>query len=578
MDDCLGYAVVAVLLSVAAGFILWVLLATLLSLLSWLVLLWAAEACLMALAGLAVGMTLPYRVLSGRCSTQPEVATPDEVAAGHVIRRRPWGFTRNFGWDQAWPEYLPFQARRDAAAVRAETRSVLARAWAKIGGRTRPSPDQEQSRSDQGDEAGVDEATSPPQATRLQSVRSVGSRLLWWVVAGPGYAGFALGVWLAYGTWLLVVLVPGGVGYAGQQAVMLAYRWLDRGRLLRRRAQVLCPHCYERSPRPSYRCPNPACTVVHRDISPGPLGIIARRCACGTRFWTTVAAASRSLVALCPVCDAELSGGSGARHTIQLPVFGAVGAGKTRFFAAALVAAQQQLSHSEGRLEPLGATAEGFLKASEQAIASGEATDKTVPTARPEGHPVKVTDASGRELELQLMDAAGESFASILASEELTYVNFASTMLFVLDPLALPQVRAELRADPDLAGVVVAAGEQEDAYASVVDRIRSEAVNVSRKHLAVVLTKADILSRLPSGQSLDPSTSASVRGWLVAQQEDGLVRRLESDFGDVHYCVVSSLERRPPDDPLSPLGVLQWCLQTQKASLSLVPTGPEVKR
>ena len=44
----------------------------------------------------------------------------------------------------------------------------------------------------------------------------------------------------------------------------------------------------------------------------------------------------------------------------------------------------------------------------------------------------------------------------------------------------------------------------------------------------VVLPKADIWAHLPSGASLDPSTSDTVRQWLIEQEQDGFVRRIES--------------------------------------------------
>ena len=89
---------------------------------------------------------------------------------------------------------------------------------------------------------------------------------------------------------------------------------------------------------------------MHHDISPGPLGIFARHCACGVSFPTTVRGAAEMLTALCPSCGAQLVAGSGSRMTIQLPAFGSVGAGKTRFFAAALTATRNQLAATNGSL------------------------------------------------------------------------------------------------------------------------------------------------------------------------------------------------------------------------------------
>ena len=62
------------------------------------------------------GVVLPVLSHTGRYS-RPEITTPDAVAEGRVLRSRSGSHNR-FGWDRAWPLYLPHQGLRDAAAVR----------------------------------------------------------------------------------------------------------------------------------------------------------------------------------------------------------------------------------------------------------------------------------------------------------------------------------------------------------------------------------------------------------------------------------------------------------------------------
>ena len=128
-----------------------------------------------------------------------------------------------------------------------------------------------------------------------------------------------------------------------------------------------------------------------------------------------------------------------------------------------------------------------------------------------------------------------------------------------------------MRAARDLPDILVASGDQEAAYASVVDRIRSEAVDLTKRHLAVVLTKTEVLQKLPSGMSLDPENSDGIRDWLIDVEQDGLVRRIESDFRDVRYFAIDSLVLREPHDPLNPMRVIDWVLSSQKVPITLVP-------
>jgi len=555
----LGILLVVGLVVAAVFYVCWIILATLLRIFAWVVFYWAVAFSLGAVAGLIAGFIVPFRVLSGKSAIKPDIASPGRVVAGQVIKHPPRGFTKHFGWDRAWPVYNPYQARRDAVAARDEVQLLLSAAWSKVSSNVRkPTLD-----------------TSGSGAKKVGnislSIVRTAPGIIWGIFVPIPFFGFLVGAWSSFALWLLMMVVIGGAVYLGQQVWILGYRWLDRGIMLRRRASVKCPSCYETSPRPSYRCVNPLCSIIHHDVSPGPLGVIHRRCACGSTFPTTVGAASKVLVALCPVCGDELAPGSGVRRTIQLPAFGAVGAGKTRLFAAALTAADQQFSVTSGSLEPLNADAEAFLRASAQAISAGTATDKTLHTVRPAGRPIKVTDPTGKVLELQVMDAAGESFIDWHTTEELTYVNSAQAMVFVIDPLAFPRIELELMAERDRPQVVIAAGDQENAYAFVADRLRSENVKLSTRHLAVVLTKADVLRRLPSGEHMDPTTSDGVREWLMVQEQDGFVRRIESDFGDVRYFAADSMARRGPHDPLNPLHVLQWALRSQRVPITLTP-------
>ena len=553
-DGWLAFLAIGVVFIIAMA---WIIIATIMRLVAWIVCYWLVSWALALVVGLVVGFVAPLLVLTGRSATKPDIATPAKVVAQQVIRHRPVGFTKHFGWDEAWPEYNPYQALRDATAVYREITLMRGRVWEKIRVRPRRT---------------ILRADAYGNLIPVRPTVGAWSKLIWGVFIPVPFAGFVVGMYGSYALWLSVMALIGGGVYACQQTWTLAYRWWDRAVMARVRAQVKCPHCYETNPRPTYRCPNPACTIVHHDISPGPLGIIRRRCRCGMVMPTTIRAASKVLVALCPSCGERLATGSGARRTIQLPVFGAVGAGKTRFFAAAMTAAHKQLSSSNGSLKGLNEEARGFLRASAQAMENKQATEKTIHTMRPEGLPFTLTQASGRVLELQIMDAAGESFTTFDGTGELTYVNSAHAMIFVLDPLALPRVREEIGNIEHMSDTLIATGNQEEAYASVVDRLRSEAIDLSKRSLAVVITKTETVLQLNSGNNLDPVTSGGVRDWLIGIDQDGFVRRMEGDFGTVRYFAVDSLALREPDDPLNPLRVMSWALTSQKVPITLLPS------
>ena len=563
MDENFGLIAVALFIGlvVAGGFILWLAIVSLLKIFSWVVIYWCCASVIAAIIALITGFIVPIRVLvTDFPEEEPQLASPDLVKTKRIIKHSPRGFAKHFGWDEAWPLYNPYQAKLDAMAVHADMRTVLVDScnmfiWEQDDSLTPSIPEW---LHDFGDIFGP--------------LSKIPLWCLWAIFIPIPYVAFVVVLYISYIVWLLVMAVIGSIVCLLQLLFISLYRLWDHARMSRLRASVKCPYCYETNPQPVYHCLNPDCTIVHHDISPGPLGIFARHCACGVSFPTTVRGAAEMLVALCPSCGAQLVAGSGSRMTIQLPAFGSVGAGKTRFFAAALTATRNQLAATNGSLTGLNLEADGFLRASAQALDSGTATEKTIHTMRPEGRPLQLTTGSGKTVELQVMDAAGESFTNLQATEELTYVNSAPTMVFVLDPLALPRVQAQMSTARDLSKILVATGDQEEAYASVVDRLNSEAVDLRNRHLAVVLTKTDVLRKLPIGKSLDPQTSDTVRDWLIGIEQDGFVRRIESDFGDVRFFAIDSLVLRDLHDPLNPLRVIDWVLSSQEVPIKLLPS------
>ncbi|OYN93382.1 hypothetical protein CGZ95_18640 [Enemella evansiae] len=563
MEDLIGPLLLILGGLAVLFFVLWILLATVLRIFAWVVFYWAVSFSLGAVAGLVTGFILPFLVLSGRASVRPELASPEEVVAGEVIPYGPRGWLKHLPWDSAWPVYNYFQAIRDARAVRAYFRVILSKLWSQLTRGVRKS-DHDSAAPDASGGSATDKARGIGKSVFVSL-----PGILWGAIAPVPYFGFFLGSWISFAIWYLIMMAIGSLVFLGQQAATVAHRWFDRGRLRHARASVRCPHCYSESPWAFYRCSNEDCDRLHTMLNPGPLGVFGRRCGCGIRLPSTIRAAAKVLAPVCPKCLEGLVEGSGARHTVQLASFGAVGAGKTRMFAAGLVAMEDRLSELGGSLAPLTTAAGGMLDAARQAIGTGTATDKTIYVVRPEGQPLLVTDPDGRQLELQIMDASGETFMGMSGTAELTHFNSARSMMYILDPLAFDRSRQELARAGQ--GVFVAEGDQETAYASVVDRLRDENVKLKARSLAVVLTKFDVLSTLPSGATLDPASSDTVREWLISQDQDGFVRRIESDFGTIRYFAVDSLRERAVMDPLNPLQVFHWALRSQKVKLPLVP-------
>ncbi|MGR6967054.1 TRAFAC clade GTPase domain-containing protein [Geodermatophilus sp. URMC 61] len=528
----------------------WIALALAVRALSFLLLYWMVAVTVAVVAGLLYGVTVPVRVLRGRGRARFRQLTPQDVADGTAFRAKVRGESRHYGWDRAWPTYFPYQAGQDAAGVSAECRDVTVRAWrllarwCSIGAPGTAGP------------------RSGSLTARTASAAERTARSAPGVVVGalvfPPAAGFTAGLWASVLAWLGLMYAIGLIVVAGQKLALAAVRWSDVLLRRRARAELRCPECYATSTLPSYRCSNPGCTEVHRALLPGPLGLRSRRCACGTTLPNTVRRAGARLTPVCPTCNAEMAQGSGNRQTVPVPVVGSVGAGKTRLLAAAAVHLEQRLAEVSGSVQGLTPEAETYLQVARQLVGEQASTTKTA-AVRPSGVPLLLTGPDGGSVEVQLMDAAGESFQDWDGTSALRYLDQAPGLVFVLDPLPIPGVAGQLRSRGLAGGVLTAAGEQEESYAAAVDRMRAENVRLKERHLAVVLTKADILLALPAGTGLAGHDSGSVRSWLVDNDFDLLVQRCEKDFRTVAYFVVDSMST-DPQAGTSPLRVLEWVL------------------
>lgn len=560
MEEIFGW-----LLAVGVGltivfYVLWIIIAFLGRVFSFVVLYWLVSATLALAAGAVMGVVLPMRVLLGRGHAAFTQLTPVEVVAGTAIKGKPTGPNKAYGWDRAWPTYLPYQAREDAQGVVDEVKLHLSGFWAWLNSRIRPAP---------GTAGGKTAARAASASGRFL----VGA---WWVAAlWPLAVAYSTALWVSIGAWLAFMVGIGLLTALVQKIVLGAAKLADIVFRRRAKASLKCPHCFGESTLPGYHCPNPACSIRHWTLLPGPLGLLTRKCECGQVMPNTVVNASKSLAPVCPFCQEDLAAGSGARQTIQVPVIGSISAGKTRLLDAAVTRLSEQLGDRGGRLSGLTDKAADRLDAARALVTTHADTVKT-PDGKAEGLPVLI-ELDQHGIEMQLMDVAGEAFASWETTSNLRYLDIAEAIIFVLDLLATPEVNEQFRRWPRRDSVLTAVGDQEETYAAAIDRMRADQISLKKRDLAVVLSKADILTQLPMAKSLEAGDSESIRKWLVANGFDLLVSRFEKDFRSVSYFLTDSMSDRPTMDPMSPLRVLEWVLKVCRAPFALAVPEPTLE-
>jgi hypothetical protein len=479
---------------------------------------------LLALAGLGVliGLILAAACMAIGLLRKPDIITPSAYVAERIKAHPvPVG---HFEPDMAWPAYPLRQLSADVTRVWTTLRGRWARLWRWPGGR-------------------VLWFVLP------WSVPAAACLLVAGLTAAVVVTVFMLVTWLC----AVVVLVP-------WTACVAVLRNADGLWHRAMRTEASCPRCYHVTPRPAYRCRN--CDRLHRDIRPGRLGAVVRRCQCGALLPTMVLRAAWRLEALCQRCGASLRAGSAARRDVRVPIFGDTAAGKTRFMYAAL----DSLSAATGRAQmPLtfpDADSEREAGIALALIRSGQDTASTA-VALPTALTCLIGRGAGSTL-LHLFDAAGEQYRAPSTQEQLTFLDHGHGLVYILDPFSIGVVRdrAAGQSSAAIQAARAAAGDPELAYEQVVSRLRDSGVAADTQRLAVVVSKADLLA-LADIEA--PAESAALADWLSEAGVHNLVLSARHAFAEVRYFSVASVAAASADASRDPGAPLRWLLAARGA-------------
>ncbi|MGH3937867.1 MAG: TRAFAC clade GTPase domain-containing protein [Pseudonocardiaceae bacterium] len=448
------------------------------------------------LGGALVGFAVPLLTLAGYQPWRPRTITAADVESGNsnLPELRQ---DSPFGRDPAWPCYLVAQSRVDLNEMWSRTVRTLKRWWV------------------------ISPGAFAASATML-------------VICGSALL-------VAWGAWLLVV----GVLRGGDDLVR---------RL--RGATGSCPVDYFVSSLPAFPCDG--CGRMHRDLRPGRLGAVWRRCLCGAVLPTTVLRAAHRLQPSCPNCLAPLRKGAAVVRDIRLPVFGPVSAGKTRLVYAGLLALRDQAAAVGASVDFVDDESRQAFEHGVEIISTGSDTAKTPAGQLPMAITAQVTVARRKAL-LHLFDAAGEFYIDRGDNSELLFLDHAQGLVFVVDPFSIPWVQNGLGGlgPVMLARANVALDDPEQVYHVTADRLRDYGVRTSGQRLAIAVVKADLLDNLPPARKLAPDR---VREWLQDAGLDNLVLAAERDFAEVRYFLVASLSGARAGDALSPAAPFVWLM------------------
>ncbi|MGW3942362.1 TRAFAC clade GTPase domain-containing protein [Streptomyces phaeochromogenes] len=352
--------------------------------------------------------------------------------------------------------------------------------------------------------------------------------------------GALLGSFAAAATAVITMLLFGVLLCAVCAVLVLAagfLRGLDTGRLTVGKIRMKCPHpgCYRSVQLPVYRCPR--CRSPHSALRPGRYGILRRVCACGQRLHTSFLTGRHRYDAECPACSLPLPDGLGSARLVHVPLIGGTSSGKSMLLQAMVSGLLTRMNRGELSVRFAREADRKEHERGAARMASGAGIGKTT-SDQPTAVMLYVGGRRRRRL-LYLYDPRGEILESTRRLQEQEYLAHVDALVLVVDALADPAVQTSLAPDEQARARLASPSAESPTY--TFERLSGELAAMSRRRrrripVAVVVTKRDVLPRLPSL----PTLGDSVDGWLRAVGLENLVRGLERDFGACLFTALSA--------------------------------------
>ena len=477
---------------------------------------------LAAALGILIGLVLSLLSVLAGLALRPDLIVPSAYLAER-IKAHPVA-TGHFEPDSAWPFYPLRQARADLGRIAAERRARYRRLW------------------------------NWPFGPFVWIVFLPVSAAAVVCLLAAGLSALVLTSLFSLVMWACAAFTA-----AASSSMAMLLRGAESAWRKRMRTEASCPRCYHVTPRPAYRCPG--CARLHRDVRPGGLGLFTRRCECGTLLPTMVLRAAWHLQAVCQKCGEPLRPGSAALRDVRIPIFGDTSAGKTRFMYAGL----DSLIDTTTRADiPLGFPDEESQNQATVALDLIQSGRNTVKTSQvlPTALTCRVGAGLGGTL-VHLFDTAGEYYRNGQLHDSLGFLDHGHGLVYVLDPFSIGAVRNRM-AGQNVSLAHAATGDPETAYGEVVSRLRDSGVEAAGQRLAVVVSKADLLT---AGGIELPDDSAAIAGWLMNTGVHNLVLSAQREFAEARFFAVASLaasQTRRSHDPGAPL---RWLLVSRGVRL-----------
>lgn len=365
-------------------------------------------------------------------------------------------------------------------------------------------------------------------------------RDMWiWIFYGAAFfCTFVLGfAWMGvFSATLSVVLFTGMTGFF----IYFMSLWgADRLLLIFRSISSRCLNCKRIAVVPVFECTN--CGMKHKKLTPGPYGVLKRKCACGEQLPTTFFNGRSKLQASCPYCDVEMAASDAHQFGIQL--VGGMSAGKTTFLASFwhyYLKASKGVPGLETKRIPDEAFADleyWYNRGLSVSTAETNANMYSVIHRLPEKTP----------LQFAFYDIAGEAFSRLDENIQQQQFQYCEGVIFVIDPTA-------------------PIGLTEDSLVGFLNTFKAlkgkASTKLSTLPVAVIISKADLfkkeigLVKIKTEHTKNGATYADAEGnTSLDLTRDGVCRSFLDDHGFTNVVNLLDSEFKTTDVfPVSAIG------------------------
>lgn len=319
--------------------------------------------------------------------------------------------------------------------------------------------------------------------------------------------------WLAiFSLVLFSVLVTGmSVFY-----IFFALLWgIDRLYLVLKSISSRCLNCKRTAIVPVFECPT--CGMKHKKLTPGPYGVLKRKCACGAKLPTTLFNGRSKLQASCPYCEVEMAASDAHQFGIQL--VGGMSAGKTTFLASFwhhYLKATSEVKDLETKRVPEETFDEldyWFDRGLSVSTAETNANMYSVIHRLPEKTP----------LQFAFYDIAGEAFTQLDGNIQQQQFQYCEGVILVADPTA-PIELTENAFIGFLNTFKALKGKGSTKFSNLPLAVIISKADLFKKEIGLVKIKAEHAKNALAYADEDGNTS-------LARTRDGLCRTFLEDHG-----------------------------------------------